>query len=179
VKTADARRLQRAVSEIVAILLVSLIVISVGGVLLLKLRNFQGIWSEAISGLQNKASQLSSEPAFSIVYSYINISGGYVNVTIFINVAPGSLIISSIYLNSVRINENFANITVDGKNTTISSNGELILNGGDAHAVEVKVPASVLPGLSSSNFTYAIVKIVSESGISETASATVLTKNQP
>jgi len=179
VKTADGCRLQRAVSEIVAILLVSLIVISVGGVLLLKLRDFQAIWSEAISGLQNRASQLSSEPAFSIVYSYIDISKGYVNVMIFINIAPGSLIISSIYLNSVRINENFANITVDGKNATLSSNGELILNGGDAHVVEVIVPASVLQGLSSSNSTYAIVKIVSKSGISETASATVLTKNQP
>jgi hypothetical protein len=161
----------RAVSEIVAILIVTIIVISVGGVLILKLRNIQDIWYGVINDLQEKANSLSSEPSYTIAYSYVNITGSY--ICIILNVAPGSLTISSVYLENSRVNENLTYIVVDGQQVNISkNNNEFTLIGGNVHEVRLNLSQSLIAKLNNSNV--AILKIVSKSGISEISSASVV-----
>lgn len=168
----DSRRSRslRMVSEIVAVLLVSIIVISVGGVLILKLRDVQGIWNQAVTGLQERANSISNEPSFSVAYSYANLTGGY--LVIFLNVAPGSLIVSSIYMENIRLNDNITYIEIDGSRVAVSQNGEFALTGEDLHQIKINIPSFLTSKLL--NSSTAIIKIVSKSGLYEIFSAFIL-----
>ncbi|MEM0021090.1 MAG: hypothetical protein QW039_05975 [Fervidicoccaceae archaeon] len=161
----------RAVSEIVGILLATLVVISIGTVFILRLKDVQASWSSVIQNLIGNANYIKTEPNFGIVYSYLNITSNSLDV--FLNIAPGTLTISSIYINGYRINQPQVTILVDGQPVAISQSGEFSLLGGDAHRITILLSQSQINQISSQG-TNLLIKIVSKAGIEQSSTLVVL-----
>ncbi|NAY89235.1 MAG: hypothetical protein GU347_00710 [Desulfurococcales archaeon] len=158
------------VSEIVGVILATLIVIAVGSLIVAKMRENMGSWNSAAQNLQERGNLIKNEPYFEVIYSYVNLTGKY--IAIYLNVAPGDLTISSIYLNGNMISDSFSQIYIDGVLQEQIGTSGMSLNGPNVHEIKVFLNDTLLSSIESSK--NALLKIISKSGMQESFSSMIL-----
>ncbi len=93
----------RAASEIMAAIMLTLIVISVGSVLVINYLSQSQRQTQYLEGVIDRATEMAAEPLFSILYTYYNTTPGSERLEIVIYTGPGVLELVGIYVNNTLV----------------------------------------------------------------------------
>lgn len=103
---------KRIVSEIVAVLLTTLIVISVGSIILVYLRSTSQAGFQSYFNEIEKANAIANEAIFEVIYCSYNATSNLLEI--YLNVGPGMTFLSSIYLNDILLTDGNHLIVLNG-----------------------------------------------------------------
>ncbi len=155
---------RKSISEITAAILMSLIVVSIGTIVILNYMNASGAQRDIIESQLDKQRYLAEEALFDLMYTIYNSTSN--ELVIILSSGPGYLEISSIYVNNTLVYDSNSATTaiVNGSSVT----GPIVIP--EKSVVEIKIPVAIVgvPGNS------IIVKVVTEAGTTRIISGVII-----
>ncbi len=149
---------RKGVSEIVAVVLLTLIVVSVGSIVVYEAMKRSGTARLTLAGQIQKVRELEQQAPFNVIYACYNTTAH--ELVLLVNVGPGLLIISSIYINDTLVNTPDTSVTVNG--SPVNDPQQIRVPELDVSVVRVQKEMQITPG------DTLIVKVVTSTGISST-----------
>ena len=156
---------KKSVSEITAAILMSLIVVSIGAIVILNYMNASGAQRNIIESQLDKQRYLAEEALFDLMYTMYNSTSN--ELVIILSSGPGYLEISSIYVNNTLVYDSGSASTAIVNGTSVT--GPIIVP--EKSVIEIKIPTTIVgsPGDS------IVVKVVSEVGTTRTLGGVITT----
>ncbi len=150
------RRQKRAVSEIVAAILLVMIVVSLGtSIILYFYRQRSNVQNAALSQMQ-LAKNIQQQPVFTAYYSIYNTTNN--TLTVLLTVGPGFLEIVSIYLNDTLVNTQASTVYLN--NQAVNNPQVIVINSTGVNIIKV-IPETSLDLSPGDSY---ILKVVSSVG---------------
>jgi len=145
---------KKSVSEITAAILMSLIVVSIGAIVILNYMNASGAQRDVIESQLDKQRYLAEEALFDLMYTVYNSTSN--ELVIILSSGPGYLEISSIYVNNTLVYDSGPASTAIVNGTPVT--GPIVIP--EKSVVEIKIPVTITgsPG------DTIVVKVVSKAG---------------
>jgi hypothetical protein len=157
---------RKAVSEIVAAILLALIVVSIGGMVVLYFNSQRAGVQRTVFSQLSLAKNIQQQPVFHAYFTVYNTTDN--TLTILINVGPGFLELVSVYVNDTLVNTEGSTVYLNG--IILENPQKIVINKTGVNTIIVK-PPQPLPFSPGDKF---ILKILSSVGTSDTVTGKVV-----
>ncbi len=129
----------KAVSEIVAVILLALVMISLGSVIIIKFTNTKLTFSNIMESQVELAKNIQQQAIIDVFYAVYNKTENA--LYILVNVGNGYIEIKSIYVNNTLINNKTSIVYVNGIN--VQDTQSITLNSNDVNEIKVIPPLAL------------------------------------